>query len=155
MANPLTLLMPVVPNTSPATIANALAAQQSAIETGLTNVGTVHFSRFLLLDSSQPNLQPTGSSSDNLVLGVITEYDGDFDVYIQDFVDQIGGVFDALLVFVVGGGEVDAGRQQCRRTYDVHPAERCVAEPVGTVALQRLSPDRPADPRRLLAALNA
>src|SRR5271165_2936192 len=103
MANALTLLMPVVANTSPATIAEALAAQQSAIETGLTKVGTVHFARFLLLDSSQPNLQPTGSSSDTLVLGVITEYDGDFDAYIQDFVDQIGGVFNALLPVVVGG----------------------------------------------------
>lgn len=103
MANPLTLLMPIVPNTNPAAFAQALAAQKPAINDGLTAVGTVHFARFLLLDSSTPNLQPSGAASDSLVLGVITAYDGDFDAYIQDFVDRIGGVFDALLQYVVGG----------------------------------------------------
>jgi hypothetical protein len=37
---------------------------------------------------------------------VITEYDGDFNAYIQDFVAQIGDVFDALLGFVVGGAAI-------------------------------------------------
>ena len=66
----------------------------------------MHFARFVLLDRSQPNLLPvlsTITSSDNLVIAVITEYDGSFDAYIQDFVSQLGGVFDKLLSFVVGG----------------------------------------------------
>lgn len=50
-----------------------------------------------------PNLQPGGKSTDTLVLGVITEYDGAFDPYISDFVNKIGFVFDALLPYVVGG----------------------------------------------------
>ena len=34
---------------------------------------------------------------------MITEYDGDFDAYISDFVKQLGDVFNALLECVVGG----------------------------------------------------
>jgi hypothetical protein len=106
MANPLTLLMPVLPGTSLLTIAAALEGSQKQIDAALANVGTVHFARFLLLDRSQPNLQPKLNSiisSDSLVIGVVTEYDGNFDAYIKDFVAQLGGVFDKLLSFVVGG----------------------------------------------------
>jgi hypothetical protein len=103
MANPLTLLMPLVPNTDPIAIAKVVSTHQDAIDAALTSIGTVHFARFLVLDASVPNLQPSGKSGDTLVLGVITEYDGDFDAYISDFVNKIGFVFDALLPFVVGG----------------------------------------------------
>ena len=36
-------------------------------------------------------------------LAVITEYDNDFDSYIQQFVDNIGDVFNALLAFTADG----------------------------------------------------
>jgi hypothetical protein len=106
MTSPLTLLMPVLPDTSLLKIVTALAAAQEQIDTALTKVGTVHFARFLLLDRSQPNLLPQLNSivpSDTLIIGVVTEYDGDFDAYIQDFVAQLGGVFNTLLSFVIGG----------------------------------------------------
>ncbi|MDX8124434.1 hypothetical protein SKZ59_21915 [Janthinobacterium sp. GMG2] len=106
MANPLCLMMPVLPGTNPISIAAALQEYQTKINTALTNIGTVHFARFVLFDRSQANLLPnigkTGTS-DTLIIGVITEYDGSFNGYIEDFVAQLGEVFDALLQFVVGG----------------------------------------------------
>ncbi|HEX5726749.1 MAG TPA: hypothetical protein VFX98_14835 [Longimicrobiaceae bacterium] len=108
MATPLTLLMPVNPGTSPATVAATIAQNQAAAYAALTSVGTVHFARFVLLDRSVANLQPASMTepSDTLVIGVLTEFDGSFDAYIQDFVDQLGSVFDALLANVVGGSAV-------------------------------------------------
>lgn len=108
MATPLTLLMPVNPGTSPAHIASTIATNQQATYQALTNVGTVHYARFVLLDRSSANLQPTSMTepSDTLVVGVITEFDGSFEAYIQDFVDQLGTFFDALLQNVVGGAAV-------------------------------------------------
>lgn len=105
MANPLTLLMPVVPGSDPSAIAATIAKNQQQIDNALTQVGTVHYARFLLLDSSVPNLQP-GTGKGPFVLAVITAYDGDFNAYIQDFVAQLGAVFDALLAFTVGGAAV-------------------------------------------------
>ena len=107
MASPLTLLMPIIPGTNPAEIAAALQKYNADIDTALTSIGTVHYARFLLLDRSVANLQPNlAASSDQLVLAVITEYDGSFSKYIGDFVAQIGDVFNALLSFVVGGAAV-------------------------------------------------
>ena len=106
MTKPLSLMMPVLPGTSLIAIAATLVESQKQIDAALTSIGTVHFARFLLLDSSQPNLQPNMTSavkSDHLIIGVVTEYDGDFNAYIQDFVSQLGNVFDALLRFVIGG----------------------------------------------------
>lgn len=103
MASPLTLLMPIIPGTNLTVLAATLAKYQSEINQALTSIGTVHYARFLLLDRSTANLQPGGAPSDQLVLAVITEYDGSFQAYIGDFVAQIGQVFDALLQFVVGG----------------------------------------------------
>jgi len=105
MANPLTLLMPVAPGVDPTAIATALAKYHDQIQAALTSVGTVHYARFVLLDRSSPSLQP-GAGTGPFVLGVITEYDGDFDAYIQDFVAKVGVVFDALLAFTVGGKEI-------------------------------------------------
>ncbi|MBV9775002.1 MAG: hypothetical protein JO040_13700 [Gemmatimonadetes bacterium] len=103
MASPLTLLMPIIPGTDLTVLAATLAKSQTEIDQALTSIGTVHYARFLLLDRSTANLQPGGTPSDQLVLAVITEYDGSFQAYIGDFVAQIGQVFDALLHFVVGG----------------------------------------------------
>jgi hypothetical protein len=95
--------MPIIPGTSMMELATTLQKYQNDIDTALTSIGTVHFARFLLLDRSTANLQPGGAAGDQLVLAVITEYDGSFQAYIGDFVAQIGQVFDALLQFVVGG----------------------------------------------------
>jgi hypothetical protein len=106
MSSPLTLIMPIIPGTSLTAIAATLAENTKQIDDALKTIGTVHFARFLLLDSSKPNLQPdltAKTASNSLVLGVITEYDGNFNMYIQDFVSKLGGVFDALLEFVVDG----------------------------------------------------
>ncbi len=106
MASPLTLLMPIIPGTNPAEVAAALQSQQANIDKALGNIGTVHYARFLLLDRSVANLQPGAAASNELVLAVITEFDGSFQKYIGDFVAQIGDVFNALLSFVVGGAAV-------------------------------------------------
>ncbi len=102
MASPLTLFMPVVSGTSVGTLATLIQENLPAIDNALTSIGTVHYARFLVLDTTIPNLQPTGpTDTNNLVLAVITEYDGSFDSYISDFVNQLGDVFNALLAYVV------------------------------------------------------
>lgn len=110
MANPLTLMMPVLPGTTLVSIATLLAENQPAIDAALASIGTVHFARFSLLDRSQPNLQPdlakAADPSDTLVIGVITAYDGDFKPYISDFSAQLGDVFNALLKNVIGGAAI-------------------------------------------------
>jgi hypothetical protein len=103
MASPLTLVMPVIPGTSLETIAAALEEYSPQLDAALKSIGTVHYARTLFLDSSVTNLQPSGNPNDSYAIVVITEYDGSFDAYIQDFVSQVGTVFDALLQFVVGG----------------------------------------------------
>lgn len=106
MANPLCLMMPILPGTNLVAVAATLAEYQQQIATALEKIGTVHYARFMLLDRSQPNLLPdltSSAPSNSLVFGVITEYDGDFNQYIGDFAAQLGDVFDALLQFVVGG----------------------------------------------------
>lgn len=106
MASPLTLLLPVIPGTNPQTIGENLAQYNAQLDAALQSIGTVHYARILLLDASTPNLQPSGNPNSSYVIAVITEYDGSFDAYINDFVSQVGMVFDALLENVVGGPEL-------------------------------------------------
>jgi hypothetical protein len=105
MANPLTLILPVTPGTNPEALAQALEAGNTQLDNALNSIGIVHYARILLLDASKPNLQPglPPDANDSYLIAVITEYDGSFDAYIQDFVTQVGGIFDTLLSFVVGG----------------------------------------------------
>lgn len=102
MTSPLTLVMPLEENVDLTNLAETLAAATDTIDSALSSIGTVHFARFVLLDTSTPNLQP-GSTTGPFRLAVITDYDNDFDSYIQDFVNQIGDVFDQLLAFTADG----------------------------------------------------
>lgn len=61
----------------------SLPDDQNPIRVALNKVGTVHFARFVFLD-------------DNTKLAIITTYDGDFETYVNDFINQIADVFNAL-----------------------------------------------------------
>ena len=101
--NPLTLIMPLRQGADLGQLQGLLASHQDAIDAALGVVGTVHYARFVLFDASSPNLQPMANSTGPFQLAVITTYDGSFDMYIQDFVQQLGDVFDALLGFTADG----------------------------------------------------
>src|SRR5689334_9335151 len=64
----------------------ALPTKENPVVAALDKLGTVHFARFVFLGDDQ--------------VAVITTYDGDFDRYINDFIDEIGDVFNALLAHV-------------------------------------------------------
>jgi len=57
---------------------------KNPIMMALTALHNVHFARFVFLGN-------------NTQLAVITTYDGTFDAYINEFIDAIGDIFNALL----------------------------------------------------------
>ena len=76
----------------------ALPREHNPVVRALDTIGTVHFARFVFLDEQR--------------LAVITTYDGDFDVYINEFVDHIGEVFDDLLQHVEGAPPLPVQRHR-------------------------------------------
>lgn len=64
----------------------SLPQDQNPIVAALDKIGTVHFARFAFLGNDQ--------------LAVITTYDGDFETYINEFVNEIGDIFNKLLAHV-------------------------------------------------------
>ncbi len=67
----------------------ALPREHNPVVRALDTIGTVHFARFVFLDEQR--------------LAVITTYDGDFEAYLNDFVDHVGDVFTDLLQHVADG----------------------------------------------------
>jgi len=94
--------MPLAEDVDLSKLQAVLEEHQPQVDVALEAIGTVHYARFVLLDGSSPNLQPRGGTGP-FRLAVITSYDGDFDVYIQAFVDEVGRIFDALLQFSADG----------------------------------------------------
>jgi hypothetical protein len=88
--SPLTLIMTIKSSTDAQTLSALLQKMQSAppdknpIWVALNKLNTVHFARFVFLEN-------------NTKLAVITTYDGTFEDYINEFIDEIGDVFNALL----------------------------------------------------------
>ncbi len=62
---------------------------QNPVTVALNKIATVHFARFAFLDHDQ--------------LAVIISYDGDFEVYINEFINEIGDVFNMLMERVEDG----------------------------------------------------
>lgn len=84
--SPLNLMLTIKTGQTQALV-EYLATNSAAINAALTQVGTVHFARFLLVPGTQ-------------ILFVLTEYDGSFSTYIQAFTKLLGPVFDALFGFM-------------------------------------------------------
>lgn len=103
MANPLTFIMPLKEGVNLVELAEVLHKNQATIDNALEQVGTVHFARFVLFDNSAPNLLPSPESKGPFCLSVITDYDGDFDAYINAFVQYLGPIFNTLLGFSANG----------------------------------------------------
>jgi hypothetical protein len=85
-----------------------LAQNQDAFNGALAKGGVVHYARFILFDRSQEYLQPvlgpqgpTGKGP--YALGIITEFDGDFEAYTLQFINEVGFVFDLGLSFTTDG----------------------------------------------------
>jgi len=93
--NPLTLIMQIKSAADYEALAKLLHEIQSAppeknpIWVALTKLNIVHFARFVFLEN-------------NTKLAVITTYDGKFEDYINEFIDEIGNVFNALLSHMDG-----------------------------------------------------
>lgn len=64
----------------------SLPPEQNPIVAALDKIANVHFARFAFLDPDR--------------LAVITTYDGGFDSYINEFINELGAVFDGLLAHV-------------------------------------------------------
>ena len=65
----------------------ALPPDQNPVHQALTRVRILHFSRMTFLENDTR-------------LAVITEYDGDFEAYVNHFVNEMGDVFNAILAHV-------------------------------------------------------
>ena len=93
--NPLTLIM-TIKSTEDYEQLNALLHHiqslpptENPIAIALNKIATVHFARFVFLEN-------------NTKLAVITTYDGSFEKYINEFVNEIGDVFNQLLSHMAG-----------------------------------------------------
>ena len=88
--SPLTLIMKIKDQAAYQELHGLLAQIQGApadknpVWVALNKLRNVHFARFVFLNN-------------NTQLAVITTYDGTFDAYINEFIDAIGDVFNALL----------------------------------------------------------
>lgn len=103
MANALTHIVALKEGVDVQQLLGVVSQSQGAIDRALKEIGTVHDFRFVFFDGSQPNLQPTATSTGPFALGLITTYDGAFDAYIQDFTRYLAPMFDTLLAATVGG----------------------------------------------------
>lgn len=111
MATPLTAMLPIDPTMNVNELVAALAENKEQIDAALTSVGTVHYARTLFLDRSNDDLKPTfrptlPGRKGPFVVGVITEFDGDFDTYIDDFTKTIGQLFDLILPYTTDGKDL-------------------------------------------------
>ena len=88
--NPLTLIMKIKSPADSAALREmlnkflSLPRDKNPIDVALDKLAKVHFARFVFMD-------------DDTKLAVITSYDDSFEDYINDFIDVIGDIFNALL----------------------------------------------------------
>jgi len=77
----------------------ALISSDKVNGNGLNAVATVHFANFIFLEKT------TAANGKEYYkkLALFTFYDGDFETYVKDFVENVGALFDSLLVHLENG----------------------------------------------------
>jgi hypothetical protein len=90
--NPLTLVMRAKCPNSAAELRKtverlqSLPQDQNPFVAALNKIGTVHFARFVFLDNDQ--------------FAVITTYDHDLENYLNEFVNELGEIFNTILKYI-------------------------------------------------------
>ena len=91
--SPLTLIMPIRSREDFEALderireIQSLPLERNPIWVALDKLRIVHFARFVFLEN-------------NTRLAIITTYDGTFDDYLNEFIDEIGDVFNSLLQYM-------------------------------------------------------
>jgi hypothetical protein len=73
--------------------------EQNPIWIALDKLKIVHFARFVFLEN-------------NTKLAIITTYDGSFDDYLNEFIDEIGDIFNVLLQHMEGAPPLPVQRNR-------------------------------------------
>ncbi len=88
MQNTLTLVLTIKSPADYDALAALLPLVKGQMDSAFSTINIVHFARVVFLDN-------------NTKVAVITEFDGDFSTYVQDFAEALGPVFDALFEHTV------------------------------------------------------
>src|SRR5438067_6904103 len=88
MQNTLTLVLTIKSPADYEALTALLPLVKGQMDNAFHTINTVHFARVVFLDN-------------NTKVAVITEFDGDFGMYVQDFAEALGPVFDALFEHTV------------------------------------------------------
>jgi hypothetical protein len=88
MQKTLTLVLTIKSPADYEALAALVPAVQGQMDNAFNTLNIVHFARVVFLDN-------------NTKVAIITEFDGDFDTYVQDFAQALGPVFDALFEHTV------------------------------------------------------
>jgi len=88
MQNTLTLVLTIKSPADYDALTTLLPLLKGQMDKAFSTLNIVHFARVVFLDN-------------NTKVAVITEFDGDFSTYVQDFAENLGQVFDALFEHTV------------------------------------------------------
>jgi len=88
MQNTLTLVLTLKSPADYEAVTQLLSSVKDQMDNAFRTLNIVHFARVVFLDN-------------NTKVAVITEFDGDFPTYVQDFAQALGPVFDALFEHTV------------------------------------------------------
>ena len=128
--SPLTLVMKIKSDAAYQELKALLNQMQSAppdrnpIWVALNKLRNVHFARFVFLNN-------------NTQLAVITTYDGAFEAYINEFIDAIGDIFNALLQRMDGAPPLPVQKTATGRLRTTKRVRCCFCR----------KPNRPKSPR--------
>jgi len=102
MQKTLTLVLTLKSPADYEAVTQLLSSVKDQMDNAFRTLNIVHFARVVFLDN-------------NTKVAVITEFDGDFPSYVQDFARTLGPVFDALFEHTVEAPPVPSRIPRIRR----------------------------------------
>jgi len=97
MARPLTVVIPLNEEADIAKMAGIIVSQEQALQGARAAVSTLHYTWFLILDHSSPNLQPRPGSSGPFSFVVVVVHDGTLEDYLREVSSELSPAFTLLL----------------------------------------------------------
>lgn len=97
MASPLTMVIPLKEDADTAKMAQTIVSQEQTLQGARAAVSTLHFTWFLILDHSSPNLQPQPGSKGPFSFVVIVVFDGTLEDYLREVSSELSPAFNLLL----------------------------------------------------------